>query len=219
MKRLFTLFTLLFILTIQLSFAQAPIKLDFLEPKHKAVTNSTTDDVYYNILNRYAVQIVSINPALGICSGTVIGGSDKYTYVLTCKHCINLMEEMYVENLPVKTILTSVGEDLAIIMVEGKLKNKTPVTKVSSVKVGETIYFRGKYSLNPNNELTNKGAVIRFSKDWGFAALEARNGCSGSGLFNTKCELVGVLWGGTTDVTLFEPMEDVFNFVQSFGLL
>ena len=168
----------------------------------------------YKELENYTVSIVSINPGLSICSGVVIGKDENYTYVLTCKHCLSLLEEYYVDHNKVKYIIATPEDDLLYLIVDGVLDKKVAVLAEMRTSLEENIYHVAYPSLHKN--YTSNGKIIRYSEDWGFANLKVKHGCSGGGIFNRARELVGIVWGfySKDNITIFEDIEDVKIFLE-----
>lgn len=168
-----------------------------------------------NTLEKYCVSIFSVNPGLGKCSGVVINKTQEDTYILTAKHCLNTFEETYVEDNKVIASLASVDDDLAILIVEGDIKDKE-VAKLASYNPikDDKIYLISYPSLIDSYK--SIGKIIRYSDDWGFAHLNCISGCSGGGLFNDKEELIGILWGGSERrvLSVFEKLEDIKRFLK-----
>ena len=80
--------------------------------------------VFKNI-EKYSVSIFSNGRAqMGFCSGVVMNMTNEYSYVLTCKHCIFPTEETYVNENKVEYTITSTDDDIAYLIVRGRLKNK-----------------------------------------------------------------------------------------------
>lgn len=169
------------------------------------------------ILINQSVTVLSINK--GNCSGTVIYENKGNHYVLTAKHCIDVTEEMYVEHNKVSYIITSTNDDLAVLVVEGTIpgKNIANLSKSESY-IGETIHHIG----YPNEVLYKSfGTVVRKSDDWVYYNLKILSGCSGGGVFNTKGELLGVIWGNFPFATkkaprksVGEPLYDIEKFLR-----
>jgi len=164
-----------------------------------------------------AVSVFMIGAGFGVCSGVIIKVDKGYTYILTCKHCINITEEMYVGRLKeqrVVAVFTASDDDLALLKVKGEIEGKQPAKlALFNAKIEEKLY----HVAYPNiifKLYKVQGRVLKYTKDWGWALLTAKPGCSGGGIFNSEQELVGILWGGMGSVTLFEPIEDVWKFLQ-----
>ena len=181
-------------------------------------------------IEKYTVHITSISPfGMASCSGTVITNTDKYSEVLTCKHCIASDRETIIEGNKVVKIITSSGEDLAIFIVEGKFKGKeVPKFAIKNEEINKTIYMFGRPGFVA--KYLKKGKIAAYTSEWGWAKLEVNPGCSGSGLFNEKDELIGVVWGayteastgggfftepiGGTKMGIFTPLDKVQKFLK-----
>lgn len=171
-----------------------------------------------NTLQSQTVSIVSLGRGLGTCSGTIIGEAKGNHMVLTAKHCIGLQEEFYIEHSKILYMVTAPFDDLAIVIVDGKIKNKV-ISKFArnDAKLDEELHHIG---YPAGRQYMSTGALTRITKDWNFASFESIPGCSGGGVFNSRGELVGVLWGGYTGakppyVTIFEPLSDVREFLET----
>lgn len=172
-----------------------------------------------------SVSIFSVSPGFSSCTGILISENEYAQYVLTAKHCITTSEEVYVEHVKADLYVASTIDDLAIIIISEKLDNKVPVEMAkSSIDIEEQVHHIGFPSGYPDiKSFSASGIVSRKSTDWGIARMKSINGCSGGGIFNDNGELVGVLWGGyrvqNTDITLFEPLEDINNFLTDINRL
>ena len=184
--------------------------------------NDNIDVATGDISNSYsykksAVSIFMMGAFVGACSGTLIKVENGYSYVLTCKHCINVTEEMYVgrykENRVV-AVMTASDDDLALLKVKGILEGtQTAKLAVFNVKIEDKLYFVG----YPNlifDEYRVQGRVLKYTEDWGWALMEIIPGCSGGGIFNSEQELVGTAWGAFGNISVFEPVEDIWKFLK-----
>ena len=170
-----------------------------------------------DIIRQSAVSIFSVGSGAGICSGVLI----ENTKILTAKHCIDTFEEVYVENISVKTIIASVDDDLAILVLSKPIPNKvvTKLAKYNSI-IGDNVYHIGYPRFS---EYYSEGIVNLKTKDHYYAILDIIPGCSGGGVWNDKGDLVGIAWGGMSlggmfsskTLAVFEPIEDVYRFLRS----
>lgn len=165
-------------------------------------------------VQKHTVSIFSLGQGLGFCSGVVIGQSDQYTYVVTCKHCVSPTEEVLVENTPADAIFTPMDDDLALIIIKGSVPGKIPASLAkSNPRYDEELIHIG----YPAFELYESwGKVLRTSKDWQWASFNNRGGCSGGGVYNQNKELVGILWGRLAydPISIYEPINDVKIFLK-----
>lgn len=188
----------------------------------KGVANDITDTIYLKQLEQHSVQIFSFMPGLGICTGTLIAEDTFFdlSYILACKHCVSISEECFVENIQVETITLSVDDDLMLLTIPGRIKNKTPISHISCSELEDKVYFVGHPYMINSKVYSKSGTVIKKTKDWHWAEMEAIPGCSGSGIFNSSFGLTGVLWGAVIGegITLFEPAEDIIKFLDSLNI-
>ncbi len=175
------------------------------------------------ILNDQTVSILMFGDGMGTCSGTIIHEDKKSHYVLTAKHCIDVTEEMYVERTDVLYIMTSVSDDLAVLVTKGKVAGKK-VAVISEWKsyIDEEVHH---YAYPSGIVYKASGMATRYTNDHQYLNFEAIGGCSGGGIFNSDGELVSVLWGGYRNQkpeaplkTVAEPLEDVKSFLKQIGL-
>jgi S1-C subfamily serine protease len=82
--------------------------------------------------------------------------------------------------------------DAAIIKVQGTLKDKKPITKIGTVNISDPIYIVG----NPlhNKMIYTEGIVAGFAGISMLLQAPCIYGSSGSGVFNAKGELVGLVY-------------------------
>lgn len=168
-----------------------------------------------NKIEDTVVSVFSVGAkGVGNCSGVIIEKTDNYCKILTCKHCLSITEEVYAENNQVELILTLPDEDLALLIVKGKIENKEETTIAKLIPILKQQVVLVGY---PGFELWKKDGVInKITKDWYWAKLESKGGCSGGGIFNKKKELIGILWGGIPDYkwSVFEPLQDIERFLK-----
>jgi len=220
MKNIMRLLTItLFVLLLVSSAYAAPgigAILEGMFTVKEEPTFTASKELTKKLINQ-SVTVLTIKK--GSCSGTVIYEDERNHYVLTAKHCIAVSEEMYVEHEKVLYIISSVDEDLAILVVDGKITGKK-VAKLSKWKAyrGETVYHIG----NPLEVLyKSSGKVVRDSDDWQYYSFKVIGGCSGGGIFNEDAELVAVVWGGYLRAkdkeprkSVGEPLHDIESFLR-----
>ena len=161
-----------------------------------------------------SVSIFSLgNDGLGRCSGVLISNKYSLNTILTAKHCIDTFQETYVDGKQVDLILASKNDDLALLLVKGNFTNKKPAKIAKSINFEEPVHIIG----YPDGDIyIDSGTFMIRTKDWEFFNLYARPGCSGGGVFNSKNELVGILWGGLAfeDTAITEPLQDIKAFLK-----
>ena len=168
----------------------------------------------YNIAQKSSVSLFSVGQGLGFCSGVVVKEDKNKTYVITCKHCISVTEEMLVENNKVESVICFTDDDLAYLIVEGKIPEKRSI-KIAKIKpkIKADLYHIG----YPVFKLfKSSGKLIRETNDWNWSSLNVIGGCSGGGIFNKKAQLVGIVWGSLVrhGISIYEPLQDVRNFLK-----
>ena len=142
-------------------------------------------------VQKSTVSIFSLGGSIGFCTGVIVVETDTHTGILTCKHCVSASEETLVENIPASSIIASMDEDLAFIIMKGKipkktsavLANKNPELNDELIHIGYPIFKLWE----------SWGKLIRTSKDWHWADFVSKGGCSGGGVYNKRSELVGIL--------------------------
>jgi len=169
-----------------------------------------------NVLEQYTVEIVSVDPDIGRCSGVIVKTTEEETYILTAKHCIDVTNEEYVENKKPLFVFVSPTDDLALLVVEGFFSDKSVVTiNTDEIQIDDHVYHLG-FPNWDKTPYTDDGKVIRKSDDWIWAFFTSIGGCSGGGVFNEEDELIGILWGGVQyeDISFFESNKDIIKFLD-----
>jgi S1-C subfamily serine protease len=138
----------------------------------------------------------------GVCwagTGTVVKITDNETYILTNNHVAGANQDnvtLYVENgnkrIEAEVIQYHSYVDLSVIKVNVKLKDKTPITKISLGKVTEPVYIVG-HPLG-NKYIYTEGLVAGFVDISLFIQAPCIFGNSGSGVFNSNGELIGLVY-------------------------
>jgi len=162
----------------------------------------------------HTVSIFGMGQGFGFCSGVIIGENSKYTYVLTCKHCVHPTEEVLVENTQADAVIALMNEDLALVLIKGSLPGKSPSSLASEKPKKDQELIHIGY---PKFDLYESwGKVLRTSKDWQWASFESQGGCSGGGVYNRQKQLVGILWGGLgyNPISIYEPIDDIRLFLN-----
>ena len=132
-------------------------------------------------------------------TGIVYKITDKATYILTCYHVLNACSEdkLYVRTikgkLPTTIIKINEEEDLALIKVNERLNKKAIKGVVKQYKLGGFVNSTGHYLGKPY--FYNEGVITAKSGRYLVCQLPTASGDSGSGVFNRKGELVGLVRG------------------------
>lgn len=201
-----------------------------MEEQIKEAIEKSMNQVEVRSIEKYSVKLFSVGQGIGFCTGTVLSNEAHQSTVITCKHCIQPDEELLVEGNPVTKIITTVGDDLAYLIVQGQIQNKEPaVLGAYNEPIGSTIKMYGQPGMTTIQAVM--GEILLYSKDWGYAKIDVLPGCSGAGLFNRDNELIGVIWGGFTEggtgggffsepvggtkIGIFEPTDDIREFLAN----
>jgi S1-C subfamily serine protease len=103
---------------------------------------------------------------------------------------------LYVQDGNKKLIATVVKHhpyiDMAVIKVQGKLEGKTATTKIASINMQDQIYIVG----NPlhNKMIYTEGVMAGYTDTSLLIQAPCIFGSSGSGIYNTNGELVGLVY-------------------------
>ena len=190
--------------------------IEVLQPNKNIPT--IPDDVMEN-MKKSSVSIFSTSDrGSGICSGTVLKNDYDGAEIITAKHCIDVYEEVYVNNISVIYQFSSAKDDLCLLVTNKTIPNKYPA-KIASyrTRLEDYVYHMG----YPNFEqYTSFGKVSQISVDHQYFKGKVIPGCSGGGAFNNKGEFTGVVWGSLRfkkSLGIFEPLQDVKKFLKTIG--
>ncbi len=152
------------------------------------------------------------------CSGTLYKNEPDKTIVLTAKHCTAPTEELYVENVLVIDTGVSQNDDIAYLVLEHPIVDKTPIKIAEKEsKIHDIVFIIGYPNGDPYIRL---GAITLITNDWQYMRMSVIPGCSGGGVYNYNGELTGILWGGfmTEPTAIFEPLSDIKRFIKQKNL-
>ena len=139
----------------------------------------------------------------GMCwggTGLIIKVTDIETYILTNNHVAGKETKnpiIFIENgnskVQAELVKYHSYMDMAVMKIQGKLEGKIPLTKISYASITDPIYIVG----HPlyNKYVWTEGVVAGYTEDLSML-LQAPCifGNSGSGVFNSKGELVGLVY-------------------------
>jgi S1-C subfamily serine protease len=139
----------------------------------------------------------------GMCwagTGVVVKITDTETYILTNNHVAGKTQKnvtLYVQDNNRKFKEAQVVKyhsfvDCAVIKIKQKLEEKTAITKISYGKISESVYIVG-HPLG-NKYIYTEGVVAGFKDFSLFLQAPCIYGNSGSGVFNSKGELIGLVY-------------------------
>lgn len=173
--------------------------------------------LHIQLADNHSVSIISLGGGgMGICSGTVINNSLDGATIITAKHCVGLYEEMYIENVPVTSIQSSVSRDLALLKTSTIIPNKvaSSIAKTNVKKNGEV--FGVGYPDGTAYPIYGK-VFLKGLHDH-YATAKVISGCSGGGLFNKDDELAGVIWGmNGIGFSIYNPVSEIRQFLFEVG--
>lgn len=156
-------------------------------------------------------------PSGAVCSGSFINGLGD---IITAGHCALNADTIYVTTFDDRTykaeiLAISATHDLALLHVD-KL-NSPHFGPAQEVTRGETIFILGS-PLGITNSLST-GIIAKLDGDITLVDCSALPGNSGSAVFNTNGELVGVLTAGyvvgfgTTHLNVIQSIDAVSYFI------
>ena len=188
-------------------------------------SNANASDILftdvYSMFRDSTVSIFSVgNNEVSTCSGVLIENTLHKSKVLTAKHCIDVFEKTYVEDIEVSYIITSKDDDIALLVLNQYIPYKTSAKLFyRNVYKLEKIYHIGYPNLD---EYKSEGYVNLARGDSHYAKMKIIPGCSGGGLFNEKGKLVGIVWGGVSlysnkSLAIYEPLTDINRFLRTIN--
>jgi S1-C subfamily serine protease len=157
----------------------------------------------YDYLKSMTVRIIQkVDEGVFIGTGTIVKITDNYTYILTNGHVAPLdnKDRIFVVNeanieLKAEVISNSHLVDLSLIRVNGKIENKTTIKGIGKITYSEKGYSVGMYL--GYDYIYTEGTFAGYDEDNNFVMnIPGAGGCSGSGVFNNKGELVAVIFAG-----------------------
>ena len=210
MKRLFTALGVALILFLSPTFSLAQVGVINSDPFKIVTANAITSTVRI---------IFTTNKGIGGCSGVVIKNTPTESIVLTAKHCLSFHGEMYVQSLEVNSIGTSLKSDLAYLVLNKFIPNKTPVKLSNYIPRNDdqivAVGFPG------SNLYIKKGNIFVQTPKEQYEWLEIINGCSGGGVYNTHGELIGIMIRHLPimNVSALVRLEDIHTLINVNKLL
>jgi S1-C subfamily serine protease len=152
----------------------------------------------------------------GYCTGVVIKNDVTESAILTAKHCTENNRTFYVEDLNSQDYAVDLKNDLAIIYFDSYISNKNTVKlSINNNNVGDLVFHLG---YPTSGELFSMAEITKITLKNAYATFRSIPGCSGGGVFNASGELVGILWGGVGEDSVFEPIKDIRNFLSQIGI-
>jgi hypothetical protein len=194
----------LFILMLISFFGRSALAQESGGSKFVEISNTNSEASFFNIGAKVRSAAVKVVTPGGHGSGTymVYGGNH---IVITAQHVVGSESFVHVNSESGESILAPVvysdkSIDVAVILV-GKMKTRSPMRFKEPRGIsppGTEIYYSGYPS--SHNLLSIRGIVSGYASSksdsdtlivFGYGWF----GCSGSGLYDSKSNFVGVLWG------------------------
>ena len=183
------------------------------------IESDPLDLVTANAITSTVRIIFGTGRGFGGCSGVVIKNTPTESVVLTAKHCLSFDGEMYVQSLEVISVGSSLKSDLAYVVLDEFIPNKTPVRLSNYLpKSGDKIVAIG----FPGSDLyITKGSIFVQTPKEQYAWLEIISGCSGGGVYNTHGELIGLMIRHypAMDISVLIRLEDIHTLINVNQLL
>ena len=84
--------------------------------------------IFYILRNTkiYEIQLFIVGNNFGNCTGVLLKNDIDGADILTAKHCVAFGEQIYAENILVKSIVVSPSNDLALLKTDKYIINKLP---------------------------------------------------------------------------------------------
>lgn len=154
----------------------------------------------YEYLKNVTVRLFrekEIDDTIGwIGTGIIVKITEDFTYILTNKHVAPLGTNVYIikngSKYRVDILKNSAFNDLSLIRMNGKFSDKQVIKGFANHKIQEKVYsvgmYLGNYYIYTEGTVAGRGIYREL-----IINLPAANGCSGSGIFNSKGEIVGLL--------------------------
>lgn len=212
MKRLITALSIilaLFLISPNISNAQQGIIKS--DPFDIIISNAITSSV--------SIVMVDDYDGIGTCTGVVLKNTPTESIVLTAKHCLVIEGEMYIESLLVNSIGVSYKSDLAYLVLNKFIPNKTPVRLSNHIpKNKDKIIGIG----FPKRKLyKTTGTIFSETRKKQYAMMKIIKGCSGGGVFNEYGELIGIMvsYYPGIGMALLVRLEDIHTIINVNKLL
>ena len=210
MKRLFTALGVALILFLSSTFSLAQAGV---------INSDSLDLVTANAITSTVRIIMGTDRGFGGCSGVVIKNTPTESIVLTAKHCLSFDGEMYVQSLVVVAVGSSLKSDIAYLILDKFIPNKTPARLSNYIpKSVDKIVAVG----FPGSDLyITKGSIFVQTPKEQYAWLEIISGCSGGGVYNTYGELIGIMIQHypIMKISILVRLEDIHTIIKVNKLL
>ncbi len=157
----------------------------------------TCNDNAYNILAESTVKL-NIKATDGNyygCTGIIIKKTNNSMGILTAKHCTATSDTIYIDSkYIVDKIVESPMYDFSYLVINKVIMHKNPVKIAkNNARVNESVYSLGYVR---TEVIYNCSVIIDKGIKHFYSDAVIKHGCSGSGVINSRGELVGIVWGG-----------------------
>ena len=169
------------------------------------INNRIEDEKFpsYEYLKKVTVRLFEKENVDGnkgwIGTGIIVKVTEDFTYILTNKHIATIGTHVFVNKngklYKVEILKNSAFVDLALVRLDEKFPDKKAVRGFADHVIQEKVYSVGMYLGNSFIYTEGSVAGLGILGDL-LVNLPFATGCSGSGIFNSKGEVVGLLWGG-----------------------
>ena len=199
----------------------------FISPSISQETdNNDQIKLLYQRIVETSLKVVAIygqGVESGFCSGVILENTDKGAVVLTAKHCLGVVNEIYADNSEIIDAKLSFKYDLALVYTNKKIENKSAiVVSKQDEEYQKIVYLIGYPKLV---QFISAGYTLVRTHNNQFAKLDIQHGCSGGGVFNENGELIGIATMGVfnddkkdvASLTIFEPIKNVRDFLSTIN--
>lgn len=131
-------------------------------------------------------RAVRIETDMGSCSGVIL----QTNLVMTCSHCLG-GKRILVNGHPAQVYKEDKDSDLALLIVHTIVIDRVLLAEPI---VGDDVFSWG-YPMSSPNLLFTKGYVAVIQVNQSFSTTISMPGSSGSGLYNSSGQLVGIVSG------------------------
>jgi S1-C subfamily serine protease len=182
-----------------------------------------SEETRKNFRWKYDIDSENGEPVSWLGTGVIVKITDKYTYILTNAHVVgNDMIEVtiFVENGLKKQEATIIkvhnNLDMALIRINGKIKDKTEVKGIVIPNPQDKVYLVGHHLGNPY--IYGEGVFAGYSGIYDIIQIPCLWGNSGSGVINKDGKLVGLVFAIPMNMIYIFPVFDVSHAIVIDGL-
>lgn len=210
MKKIFLNIVLVLLIVTSVSFAQEAPKVLTPEENVERIVKLAKQTINYESF----IFSAASSGGSGFCTGVILSTDENSSTVLTARHCVTEVGDVYVDWVLVKKIIVSNNEDLAILITTEPIQYRLVSKLAKNVAGFASELFATGYP--KSQEYLYYGFVLGRTRIGTMARMQPLPGCSGGGLFNEDMELVGIIWGAYKDSMLgiFTPLDKIKIFLE-----